>query len=126
MKRKIIPYSSELKELARQLRKTMTLSEVLLWKKLRNKQMLGFDFTRQQPIDKYIVDFYCKELMLAIEIDGASHINEDVYYNDIKRQKELELLGVRFLRFQDSEVKKGMNEVLRIIQYWIEENQLQE
>ena len=107
------------------MRKTMTLSEVLLWKKLRNKQMLGFDFTRQQPIDKYIVDFYCKELMLAIEIDGASHINEDVYYNDIKRQKELELLGVRFLRFQDSEVKKGMNEVLRIIQYWMEENQLQ-
>jgi very-short-patch-repair endonuclease len=111
-----------LKELAKQLRQNMTLSEVLLWKKLRNKQMLGYDFDRQKPLNNYIVDFYCRELMLAIEIDGASHNNEDVYNNDIQRQKELEKLGIRFLRFNDAEVKKSMSEVLRIIQYWIEEN----
>lgn len=122
MKHKIIPYNSELKELAKQLRQNMTLAEVLLWKKLRNKQMLGYDFDRQKPLDNYIVDFYCRELMLAIEIDGASHNNEDVYNNDLQRQKELEKLGIRFLRFNDAEVKKSMSEVLRIIQYWIEEN----
>lgn len=123
MKHKILPYNSELKDLARQLRKNMTLAEVLLWKKLRSKQMLGCDFDRQRPIDKYIVDFFCKELMLAIEIDGSSHDRDDIHNNDVKRQKDLELLGVRFLRFKDSEVKKSMNEVLRVIQFWIEDNQ---
>ena len=48
----------------------MTLSEVLLWKSIKGKQMLGYDFDRQRPIDNYIVDFYCKDLKLAIEIDG--------------------------------------------------------
>ncbi len=59
-KRKIIPYNPELKDLASQLRKNMTLSEVLLWIELKNKQMLGYDFDRQIPIGDYIVDFYCK------------------------------------------------------------------
>lgn len=49
----------------------MTLSEVLLWRELKNRQMQGFDFDRQRPIDEF--DFYCKDLILAIEIDGQSH-----------------------------------------------------
>ena len=60
MKRKIIPYNPKLKDLAKELRQNMTLSEILLWKKLRNKQMFGYDFDRQRPIDEYIIDFYCK------------------------------------------------------------------
>ena len=75
MKTKIIPYNPKLKRYARELRKTMTLSEVLLWKELKQKQILGYDFDRQRPIDEYIVDFYCKELNLAIEIDGITHHN---------------------------------------------------
>jgi very-short-patch-repair endonuclease len=63
MKRKIIPYNPKLKELARKLRKDMTLSEVLLWQELKSRQMMGYDFDRQRPIDNYIVDFYCKDLM---------------------------------------------------------------
>ena len=51
----------------------MTLCEAILWKELKQKQMMGFDFDWQRPIDNYIVDFYCKDLMLAIEVDGASH-----------------------------------------------------
>jgi very-short-patch-repair endonuclease len=68
--RKIIPYDPKLEPLAKALRKNMTLSKVLLWKKIKNRNMLGYDFDRQRPIDQYIVDFYCKDLMLAIEIDG--------------------------------------------------------
>ena len=65
------------------------------------------------PIDEYIVDFYCHELMLAIEVDGSSHINKHEY--DLRRQKKLESLGVRFIRFEDSDVKRNLNEVLRVL-----------
>jgi very-short-patch-repair endonuclease len=119
-KRKIIPYNSELKELAKELRKKMTLSEVLLWNELKQKKMLGYDFDRQRPIGDFIVDFFCKELFLAVEIDGDTHIYK--YDYDEERQKELENLGVRFLRFEDIEVKKNMNNVLRVIEDWIVKN----
>ena len=120
MKRKIIPYNPKLKELARELRKNMTLSEVLLWNELKNKSMLEYDFDRQRPIDNYIVDFYCKELSLAIEIDGDTHIYK--YDYDDERQRELEKLGVHFLRFEDIEVKKNMRNVVRVIEDWILKN----
>jgi very-short-patch-repair endonuclease len=119
-KRRIIPYNPDLKDLAKKLRKNMTLSEILLWNELKNKQLLGYDFDRQRPIGSYIVDFYCKELLLAIEIDGDTHIYRDEY--DDKRQNELENLGVRFLRFEDIEVRKNMWNVLRVIGDWIEKN----
>jgi len=82
--------------------------------------MLGYDFDRQRPIGNYIVDFYCKELLLAIEIDGDTHIYK--YDYDDKRQKELENLGVHFLRFEDIEVKKNMWNVIRVIEDWIIKN----
>jgi very-short-patch-repair endonuclease len=119
-RRKIIPYNPELKELAKELRRNMTLSEVLLWNELKQKNMLGYDFDRQRPIGNYIVDFYCKELSLAIEIDGDTHIYK--YDYDDQRQKELENLGVHFLRFEDIEVKRNMWNVLRVIDDWIEKN----
>jgi very-short-patch-repair endonuclease len=119
-KRTIIPYNPGLKDLARKLRRNMTLSEVLLWNELRNKNMLGYDFDRQRPIENYIVDFYCKELFLAIEIDGDTHIYKNDY--DDKRQKELEKLGVHFLRFEDIEVKRNMRNILRVIEDWIIKN----
>ncbi len=84
--------------------------------------MLGYDFDRRRPIDNYIVDFYCKDLMLAIEVDGISHDFEEVIINDEKRQKRLENMGVRFLRFDDREVKRDMDNVLSTIEYWILEN----
>ena len=121
-KRQIIPYNPKLVLLAKKLRKNMTLSEVLLWQELKGKQMLGYDFDRQKPIDNYIVDFYCKNLRLAIEIDGQSHEHEEVAVYDKKRQKRLEDLGVRFLRFDDLEVKKEMKYVLNRIYDWIKEN----
>ncbi len=120
MRRKIIPYSPKLKELARELRNHGTLSEVLLWKVLKGRQMCGYDFHRQKPIDRYIVDFYCPELFLAIEIDGVSHVGKAEY--DEHRQRRLESLGVHFLRFPDSVVKTDLDGVVRAIKGWIDDH----
>ena len=105
MKNKIISYNPKLKEYARQLRNNSTLSEVLLWQKIKNKA-LGVQFHRQVPLKEYIVDFYCHELMLAIEIDGDSHLYK--YDYDTKIQGELEQLGITFVRFLDKDVKQNM------------------
>jgi len=95
----------------------MTLAEVLLWNELRRKQMLGYDFHRQKPIDEYVVDFYCPKLMLVLEIDGASH--EGKQQEDTKRQRDIERYGISFLRFPDSEVKQNLSGVLEFIREWI-------
>ncbi len=121
-RRQIIPYNPKLKEIARQLRNNSTLSEVLLWLELKGKKMNGYDFHRQKPIDNYIVDFFCHELMLAIEIDGISHTWEEVAVNDEIRQRQIESLGIRFLRFDDKDIKQNMSFVLNTIHDWIEEH----
>lgn len=120
MKRSFVRYNPRLKEFARQLRRKSTLSEVLLWKQLKGKQMMGYDFHRQKPVDEYIVDFYCPTLKLAIEIDGASHAFKE--QEDKKRQARLEKLGIRFLRFDDLDVKFQMEKVLETIRRWIREH----
>ncbi len=117
-----LPYNPRLKEIARKLRKTMTRSEVILWQHLKGKQMNGYDFDRQRPIDEYIVDFYCKKLKLAIEIDGSSHDSEEAQEQDRYRQQRLEALGVRFLRFRDEEVHQNVEAVLQAIEVWINDN----
>ena len=123
MRRKILPYNPKLKPLAKAFRNDMTISEILLWNELKQKKMLGYDFDLQLPIYNFIVDFYCKDLMLAIEVDGISHDFEEVIDNDEIRQKKLENVGVRFLRFDDREIRKDMPNVLRTIEYWIEEHE---
>ncbi len=118
-KRKIIPYNPNLKELARQLRNNSTKAEVILWQKLKNKQMYGYDFHRQKPIDNYIIDFFCHELMLAIEVDGYSHQLEEVYDKDIIKTQKLNQLGISLLRFTDNEVLKDTFNVLLAIENFI-------
>lgn len=98
----------------------MTLSEVLLWNEIKNKQ-LGVRFNRQIPIDEFIVDFYCKDLVLAIEIDGESHHHDDQPEKDAVRQKRLESLGVQFVRFDDLDVKKNINWVISELMHTISE-----
>ena len=110
MRRKIIPYNQKLKEYARKLRKNSTFTEILLWNYLKKKQLIGFDFDRQRPIDEFIVDFYCKDLMLAIEVDGESHYGNEE--KDKKRDKRLRELGVTVLRFDDFEVRYNTEKVL--------------
>ncbi len=119
-RRNIIPYNPALKAKARELRNNSTKSEILLWQFLKNKKMSGYDFHRQKPLDEYIVDFFCNELMLAIEIDGESHFGKEKY--DESRQKTLENLGIRFLRFKDTEIIYNLDDVLKKIENWIKQN----
>ena len=120
MPRKIIQYNPALKQLARNLRNNSTLSEILLWEQVKGKRIRGYDFHRQKPLLNYIVDFYCNELMLAIEIDGSSHDNK--VEEDKIRQNKLESIGIRFLRIDDIEVKRNIDNVIREIEFWIDNN----
>ncbi len=120
MKNEIIPYNKQLKPLARKLRKEMPVSEILLWQEIRKKN-LGVQFHRQVPIDNYIVDFYCHELKLAIEVDGNSHNIDEIYENDILRQVRLESFGISFVRFENLEVKNDIYNVLKELEGKINE-----
>jgi very-short-patch-repair endonuclease len=113
-------YNPKLKLLARELRKKSTLGEVLLWQRLNQRQRSGYDFHRQKPIDEYIVDFFAAELMLAVELDGGSHKLKGA--EDECREKRLEALGVRFLRFSEKDVRKDPDAVAAAIDQWIAAN----
>ncbi|MDP2720331.1 MAG: DUF559 domain-containing protein [Dehalococcoidia bacterium] len=113
----ILPFNPKLKQKARELRKAGNLSEVLLWNKLKKRQMSGFDFTRQQVIGNYIVDFHCPKLKLIIEVDGESHDFNGEY--DEERGRYLQSLGLTVLHFKDIDVKKALNNVLNQIETWI-------
>jgi len=116
MRGKFIAYNPRLVPLARKLRNNSTLAEVLLWKQIKGEK-LGYDFDRQKPIGNYIVDFFCRELMLAIEIDGCSHDYKSQY--DLNRQRNLETKGVTVIRFNDLEVKRKMDTVLSSLKWYI-------
>ena len=119
LRRQIIPYNLLLKQRARELRSNMTFSEVKLWNELKNGKMLGYDFDRQRPIGNYVVDFYCKELKLALEVDGITHSDENAILKDKKRQEELESVGVIFLRFDALLIVNKVECVVREIENWI-------
>lgn len=119
MKRKILPYNPYLKELAKKLRQNMTFSEVKLWNEIKNGQLMGYDFDRQRPVGNYIVDFYCKDLLLALEVDGITHFEEKVIEDDKIRQEELEAMGISFLRFDALLVVNKVETVIREIRDWI-------
>ncbi|WP_366184787.1 endonuclease domain-containing protein [Flavobacterium ovatum] len=121
MKRKIIPYNPNLKAFARELRNNSTKSEIILWLKLKGKQMYGYDFHRQKPIDNYILDFFCQELMLGIEVDGYSHEFLEVQEKDSIKEKRMNELGIQVLRFSDYQVLRDMENVMRAIEFYIEE-----
>ena len=116
-----LPYNKNLKEFSRNLRSHSTLSEILLWQKLRASQFRGYAFNRQKPLGNYIVDFYCQKLDLVIEIDGNSHEYEEAVLEDEERQRVLEHLGVYFLRFPDVEVKRSMASVLNEIGFFMDD-----
>jgi very-short-patch-repair endonuclease len=118
-KRKIIPYNPKLTVLARKLRNESTETEIYLWLKLKGKQMYGYDFHRQKPIDNYILDFFCYDLLLGIEVDGYSHEILEVYNKDRIKEKRMNELGITILRFSDFEVLKDMENVIRAIEFFI-------
>jgi very-short-patch-repair endonuclease len=107
--------SIEILARARQLRKNLTGVEKVLWKKLEKNNFENLRFRRQHPIGKFIVDFYCHELMLVIELDGGIHNRLEVAERDAGREIELEKLGLRVLRFRNEEVIYNMEDILRRI-----------
>jgi len=122
MKVPIISYQNKLfnskikKDFRKDLRRLSTVPEQILWKHLRNRQYLNLKFRRQYSIGKYIVDFYCAELKLAIEIDGANHFFDDKSAQyDIQRQKFIELKNIKVLRFLNSDIVDNINGVLETI-----------
>ena len=119
-KRKIIPYNPKLKEYARQLRNNSTKSEILLWQKLKRKQMYGYDFDRQKPVDNYILDFFCYELMLGIALDGYSHQFLEVQHKDSVKENTMNALGITVLGFTGEQIFKDMFNILLAIEDFIQ------
>ena len=100
---------------ARELRREMTPQEAKLWRRLRGKQLYGLKFRRQHPIFRFIVDFFCYEHKLVIEIDGDSHFEPDQQAYDQARTEWLEHRGLRVIRFTNRDVDTNIDGVLRKI-----------
>jgi very-short-patch-repair endonuclease len=97
------------------LRNSLTPAEAFLWKSLQRRQVLGKKFRRQESIGRYIVDFYCAECAIVVELDGAGHygLNDPSY--DVKRAEYLESLGLRVIRFENRYVFEDLEGVLKTI-----------
>lgn len=108
-----LPYNPKLKERARELRKAGNLPEVLFWNQVKRKQFKGFDFDRQKIIGNYIVDFYCGNCQVVIEIDGSSHDEKQDY--DAERDAFLESLGLTVIHIPVEDVMKRMDEVMEML-----------
>ncbi len=102
-------------KLAKKLRNNVTPTEMILWGRLK-EYFPEFKFRRQHPISLYIADFYCHEKRIIIEIDGSIHNLEKVRSNDIIRQKDLETLGIKVLRFTTKEIMNELESVLQRIE----------
>jgi very-short-patch-repair endonuclease len=103
------------KRLRRHLRNTATDAERLLWSSLKMCQLSGYKFRRQQGIGRYIVDFYCPDKKVAIEIDGVTHWTEEEQKRDLIRQEYLEALGIRVLRFTNDDIYTNKDGVFNMI-----------
>ena len=99
-------------DLARQLRRRQTPAEAALWTCLRNRKLRGAKFRRQQPLGRYIPDFYCHEVGLAVELEGSVHDQADQQEYDAVRREAIEQLGVRLLVFKNEEVTQNLGSVL--------------
>ncbi len=115
-------YRKEAKEHRRALRKNATPQEVILWSRLRSKQ-LGQKFRRQHSIGPYIADFYCVYSQLIVEVDGSQHFEEDAIRYDVQRTRFLESQGCTVLRFVNDEINTNIEGVLMCIMDKIEEKQ---
>lgn len=93
-------------------RKRMSRAEVALWGELKGRKLLGLKFERQRPVDRYVVDFYCARLGLAIEVDPISTDETYSVHRERERDVRLRLVGVTVLRFSDDEVVHNLDGVL--------------
>ncbi len=112
-------YRKELKNLSRVLRKNMTESELLLWSRIRRKQINERQFYRQKIIGNYIVDFYCPSARLIIQVDGSQHFDQSGLRRDMSQDEEMRRLGLRVLRFSSHEVIVDIGGVVSEIIEWL-------
>jgi type I site-specific restriction-modification system R (restriction) subunit/very-short-patch-repair endonuclease len=108
-----LPYNPKLKDRARELRKAGNLPEVLFWNEVKNKQFKGYDFDRQKIIGNYIVDFYCSNCQVVIEIDGSSHDDKVEY--DAERDAFLESLGLTVIHIPVNDIMKQISSVMNML-----------
>jgi very-short-patch-repair endonuclease len=114
----MLPRVKKLKQPARILRKNLTDAEQKLWSKLRRKQLDGFIFYRQKVIGRYIVDFYCHQARLVVEVDGGQHFTNPGVMKDCRRDSYLNSLGLNVLRFNNIDVLKNCDGVVsNIMEY---------
>jgi very-short-patch-repair endonuclease len=113
-----------IRQFARELRQPQTLAEATLWRHLRNRN-LKYKFRRQHPIGFFIIDFYCAEARLLIEIDGDSHLVKEQMEYDLARTEYLEELGYKLIRFTNDDVRHNINavadEIIKVVEKRIEE-----
>jgi very-short-patch-repair endonuclease len=110
---------SETIQAARLLRENMTYFEKLVWERLKGKQIDGHRFRRQHPIDFFIVDFYCHDARLVVEIDGEIHFQQEEY--DDGRSAEMEKYGIKVIRFTNNEIKENIENVIHKIKISVNE-----
>jgi very-short-patch-repair endonuclease len=103
--------SPRIKARAKELRKRMTPAEKVLWQVLRKNQRSHFYFRRQHPISRFIVDFYCHELKLVVEVDGGYHFSEEQKLEDDNRAAELDSYGIKVIRYTNDEVCRNTRKV---------------
>jgi very-short-patch-repair endonuclease len=114
----MLPYERNLKPLSQALRSSMTDAELVLWAKLRRKQLFGFQFYRQKPIGRFIVDFYCPKAQLVIEVDGGQHYTTEGEAQDSIRDAYLHNIGLLILRFSNTDVLQNIEGVIgKIVRY---------
>ena len=106
-------YGGRRPSLPRELRRRQTEAEAQLWHHLRNRSLCGAKFRRQQPLGRYVLDFYCAEHALAVEVDGGQHFETEATAQDSDRTSWLEAQGIRVLRFTNAEV---MNETTAVLE----------
>jgi very-short-patch-repair endonuclease len=100
------------KKFRRDLRNSLTAAEAVLWKSLRGSKLLGKKFRRQSSFGRYIVDFYCAECRLVVELDGSRHFSSTIDEYEIERTRYLEGLGLRVIRFENRELYEDIEAVL--------------
>ena len=103
--------TQDLKNFRKELRKRLTPAEARLWTYIKNSQ-LGHKFRRQHSIGKYILDFYCTQKKLAVELDGSPHDTEQGFAKDKERTEYLQSQGIKVIRFENKDVIKNLEGVL--------------
>ena len=101
------------------LRKNMTVPELILWQKLKDRTIFKCKFRRQHPVSFFIADFYCHEYKLVVEVDGEIHNDETAREYDSGRTADLNKFGLKVLRFTNSEVLENIDSVLKKIYEYV-------